>query len=340
VNAILDAAVDELAPLVGRKAACQLVGRSRASHYRARNPRPRPARPPRVSPRALRPDERERIVATLNGERFCDLAPAQVWARLLDEDGTYLCSISTMYRLLRERHEVRERRRIARHPAHVKPELVATGPNQVWSWDITKLKGPYKWSWFHLYVILDVYSRYAVGWTIAPRESATLAQELIVACLRAENIARDQLTIHADRGSSMTSKPVVQLLADLGVVRSHSRPRQSNDNPYSEAQFKTLKYFPTFPDRFTSLQHARTFCDRFFAYYNLEHRHSGIGLHTPADVHTGRHHQVRAARQTVLDHAYRTRPERFRRPPRAPTIPDTTWINRPSEPEPEMSHSG
>jgi putative transposase len=340
VNAILDAAVDELAPLVGRKAACQAVGRSRASHYRARNPRPRPSRPPRVSPRALRPDERDQIVATLNGERFCDLAPAQVWARLLDEDGTYLCSVSTMYRLLRQRHEVRERRRIACHPAHVKPELVATGPNQVWSWDITKLKGPYKWSWFQLYVILDVYSRYAVGWTIAPRESAELAQQLIAACLHAESIARDQLTIHADRGSSMTSKPVVQLLAYLGVVRSHSRPRQSNDNPYSEAQFKTLKYCPTFPDRFSSIQHARAFCDRFLTYYDLEHRHSGIGLHTPADVHTGRHHQVRAARQTVLDHAYHDHPERFRRPPQAPTIPDTTWINRPSEPQPEMSHSG
>ena len=279
------------------------------------------------------------MVDVLNSERFCDLAPAQVWARLLDEDATYLCSISTMYRLLRQRHEVRERRRIARHPAHVKPELIATGPNQVWSWDITKLKGPYKWSWFHLYVILDVYSRYAVGWLVATRESATLAQQLIGACLTVENVTAGQLTIHADRGSSMTSKPVVQLLADLGVVRSHSRPHQSNDNPYSEAQFKTLKYFPTFPDRFSSLQHARAFCDRFFDYYNLEHRHSGIGLHTPADVHTGRHHAVRAHRQAVLDTAYTRHPERFPRPPAAPAIPDAAWINRPTEHEPDLSHS-
>jgi len=279
------------------------------------------------------------VVDVLNSERFCDLAPAQVWARLLDEDATYLCSISTMYRLLRQRHEVRERRRIARHPAHVKPELIATGPNQVWSWDITKLKGPYKWSWFHLYVILDVYSRYAVGWLVATRESATLAQQLIGACLTVENVTAGQLTIHADRGSSMTSKPVVQLLADLGVVRSHSRPHQSNDNPYSEAQFKTLKYFPTFPDRFSSLQHARAFCDRFFDYYNLEHRHSGIGLHTPADVHTGRHHAVRAHRQAVLDTAYTRHPERFPRPPAAPAIPDAAWINRPTEHEPDLSHS-
>jgi putative transposase len=275
----------------------------------------------------------------LNSERFCDLAPAQVWARLLDEDGVYLCSISTMYRLLRERDEVRERRRQARHPAYVKPELAADGPNQVWSWDITKLRGPHKWTWFHLYVILDVYSRYAVGWLVATRESARLAEQLIAACLHGEQIEDGQLTIHADRGSSMTSKPVAQLLADLGVIRSHSRPHQSNDNPFSESQFKTLKFFPTFPDRFDSIHHARDFCDGFFGYYNLEHRHSGIGLHTPADVHTGRHLAVRAARQHTLDAAYATHPERFRRPPHAPTIPDITWINRPSDDEPEMSHS-
>lgn len=338
MTAILDAGVEELTPVVGRKRACEVLGRSRASHYRARNPKPRPAAGPRRSARALSDAERETIVDTLNSQRFCDLAPAQVWARLLDQDATYLCSVSTMYRLLRARHEVRERRRIARHPAHVKPELVATAPNQVWSWDITKLKGPYKWSWFHLYVILDVYSRYAVGWLVATRESAALAQQLIGACLAAEQIPSGQLTIHADRGSAMTSKPVVQLLADLGVVRSHSRPHQSNDNPFSEAQFKTLKFFPTFPDRFCSLQHARAFCDRFFAYYNLEHHHSGIGLHAPADVHSGRHVQVRAARQHVLDTAYAANPQRFPRPPQAPRIPDTTWINRPSDDEHEMSH--
>ena len=336
---MLDQAVDELAPVVGRARACQVLGRSRASHYRRRNPCARRPVARRRSVRALNDTEREHVVEVLNSERFCDLAPAQVWARLLDEDGTYLCSISTMYRLLRERDEVRERRRIARHPAHVKPELVADGPNQVWSWDITKLRGPYKWTWFHLYAILDVYSRYAVGWTVTTRESGRLAEQLIDACLIDEGIGRDQLTIHADRGSSMTSKPVVQLLAELGVTRSHSRPHVSNDNPYSEANFKTLKYFPTFPDRFTSLAHARTFIDGFFTYYNLEHRHSGIGLHTPADVHHGRHHAVREARQHVLDAAYAARPERFNRPPAAPTIPDIAWINRPSEAEHDLSQN-
>ena len=236
---MLDAGVDELAPIVGRARACQVLGRSRASHYRRCNPPPPRPRSPRRPARALSDTERDRIVATLDSERFCDLAPAQVWARLLDEDGLYLCSISTMYRLLRERDEVRERRRIARHPAHVKPELVATGPNQVWSWDITKLRGLHKWSWFQLYAVLDVYSRYAVGWTVTTRESGKLAEQLIEACLTDEGIVRGQLTIHADRGTSMTSKPVVQLLAELGVTRSHSRPRVSNDNPYSEANFKT-----------------------------------------------------------------------------------------------------
>ena len=266
----------------------------------------------------------------LDSERFCDLAPAQVWARLLD-DGCYLCSISTMYRLLRERHEVRERRRHAVHPALVKPELVATAPNQVWSWDITKLAGPYKWTWFHLYVILDVFSRYAVGWAVATRETAGLAHALIAECLNVEGIRRNQLTIHADRGSSMTSRPVALLLADLGVVKSHSRPHVSNDNPYSEAQFKTLKYFPAFPQRFTSIEHARRFCDDFFTYYNHQHRHHGLALLTPADVHHAQAATIIARRQTVLDAAYTARPERFRQPPRAPQLPTTVYINRPEE---------
>jgi putative transposase len=236
-----------------------------------------------------------------------------------------------MYRLLRERHQVRERRRIARHPAHAKPELVATGPNQVWSWDITKLRGPYKWRWFQLYVILDVYSRYVPAWLVAPRESAALAEELITDAIAAQGIGAGQLTIHADRGSSMTSKTVTQLLADLGVLQSHSRPHQSNDNPYSEAQFKTMKYSPTVPGRFGSLETARVFCGGFFEYYNHHHRHSGIGLHTPADVHFGRAEAVRAERQLVLDAAFATWPDRFRRPPRAPALPAATWINRPVE---------
>ena len=272
----------------------------------------------------------DEILDVLNSERFCDQAPAQIWATLLDE-GRYLASVSTMYRILRSRHQIRERRSQARHPAHVKPELVATDPNQVWSWDITKLAGPHKWTWFHLYVILDVYSRYAVGWLVAPRESARLAEELIAACATAEHIDNGQLTLHADRGSSMTSKTVAQLLADLGVTRSHSRPHVSNDNPYSEAQFKTLKHSPQFPTHFASLAHARTFTDQFFNDYNHHHRHSGIGYHTPASVHHGHHHAIRAHRQAVLDHAYNLEPHRFHRRPIAPQVPNITWINPPNE---------
>lgn len=270
------------------------------------------------------------ILETLNSERFCDQAPAQIWATLLDE-GIYLGSISTMYRLLRAEHQVRERRAQARRPASVKPELMATGPNQVWSWDITKLRGPHKWTWFQLYVILDVHSRYAVAWLVATRESARLAEELIADAIYQHQIPQGQLALHADRGSSMTSKTVSQLLADLGVQQSHSRPHQSNDNPFSEANFKTLKYSPSFPKRFSGIDHARKFCDWFFQHYNHQHRHSGIGLHTPADVHYGRADEIRAQRQITLDAAYTARPERFRRPPSAPRIPEATWINPPKE---------
>jgi putative transposase len=332
MTAVLDAGVDELvARGVPRKRACAALGCPRASHYRRRRP-PRlgPPEPRAHSPRAIKPREADAIIGVLNSERFCDQAPAQVWATLLDE-GTYLASISTMYRLLRQRHQVRERRAQARRPPTVKPELVATTPNQVWSWDITRLPGPYKWTWFHLYVILDVYSRYAVGWLVAPRESARLAQDLIAGAVFDHGIGADQLTLHADRGSSMTSKTVTQLLADLGVLQSHSRPHQSNDNPYSEAQFKTIKYFPTFPKRFANLASARAFIEAFFDHYNHHHRHSGIGLHTPADVHHGRAETVRAQRQLVLNTAYAAHPERFRRPPSAPRIPQATWINRPQE---------
>lgn len=236
-----------------------------------------------------------------------------------------------MYRLLRERAQVRERRAQARRPAHIKPELVATAPNQVWSWDITRLAGPHKWTWFHLYVILDVYSRYAVGWLVAPRESDRLAEEFIAEAVYDHGVGAGQLTLHADRGSSMTSKTVAQLLADLGVGQSHSRPHQSNDNPFSESQFKTLKYSPRFPKRFASLAAARTFTAEFFEHYNHHHRHAGIALHTPADVHFGRHEAVRAQRQAVLDAASTAHPERFRRPPSAPRVPEATWINRPEE---------
>jgi putative transposase len=331
---VLDAGVEQLAPIVGRRRACEVLGRSRASHYRTRCQARRGPRPPRpVSPRALSSREAERIIEVLNGERFCDRAPAQVWATLLDE-GVYLASISTMYRLLRARHQVKERRRITRHPAHLKPELVANTANQVWSWDITKLAGPYKWSWYQLYVLLDVFSRYVLGWLVAPRESARLAEELIAEAIYAQQIPSGQLTIHADRGSSMTSKTVTQLLADLGVLQSHSRPHQCNDNPYSESQFKTLKNFPSFPRRFADVASARAFCSSFFEYYNHEHRHSGIALHTPADVHFGRAEDVRLSRQAVLDAAYAAHPERFRRHPSAPALPEAAWINRPDEETP------
>jgi putative transposase len=269
-------------------------------------------------------------VNVLDSEAFCDLAPRQVWARLLDA-GTYLCSVPMMYRLLAERGEVRERRRQARHPATVKPELVATQPNQVWSWDITKLRGPYKWTWFYLYVILDVFSRYTVGWAVAARETARLAEDLIAQCCAVEGIARDELTLHADRGTSMTSKTVALLLADLGITKSHSRPHVSNDNPFSESHFKTLKYFPTFPEHFVNLEHARSFTDTFFGYYNNEHRHSGLGLMTPADVHHGHAETIITARQHILDDFYRQHPERFHTPPQAPRLPQAVWINKPEE---------
>ena len=335
MNTILDAGVDELVDAgVNRRRACKALGCSRAGHYRRRRPPAHGPTPPRPrSHRAITDTEAAAVTATLNSERFCDQAPAQVWATLLDE-GTYLASVSTMYRLLRAAHQVRERRAQARRPATVKPELMATGPNQVWSWDITKLAGPHKWTWFHLYVILDVHSRYAVAWLVAPRESARLAEELIADAVYDQHVPAGQLSLHADRGTSMTSKTVSQLLADLGVTQSHSRPHQSNDNPFSEAQFKTLKYCPSFPKRFAGIDHARRFINVFFDRYNHQHRHSGIGLHTPADVHHGRAAAIRARRQTILDAAHAAHPERFRQPPSAPRIPEATWINRPQETPP------
>jgi len=336
---VTDAAVAELAAAdVPVAEACRAVGRPRATHYR-RHPvtlrpvvygPPTPRRPP---PRALTAVERRRVLEVLHSARFADAAPAQVWATLLDE-GDYLCSISTMYRLLRGAGEVRERRRQATHPPRVKPELVASAPNQVWSWDITKLAGPAKWTSYHLYVVIDVYSRYVVGWTVAERETAQLAATLLADSIAKQRVDRDRLTIHADRGTSMASKPVAHLLADLGVTKSHSRPRCSNDNPFSEAQFRTLKYCPAFPDRFGSLQDARQFCRTFFAYYNTVHRHSGLGLLTPSDVHHGRSHELRQARAAVLDRAYRDRPDRFvRHPPQPPALPGPAWINKPDDTE-------
>jgi len=267
----------------------------------------------------------------LHDARFIDQAPASIYANLLDE-GRYLCSVPTMYRLLRAEGEVRERRRQATHPATVKPELLATGPNEVWSWDITKLLGPVKWTYFYLYVIIDIFSRYVPGWLLAPRETAELAERLLAESIRKQGIAANQLTIHFDRGTSMASKSVALLLADLGVTKSHSRPHCSNDNPYSESQFKTLKYRPEFPGRFGSIVDGRAFCQRFFHWYNHEHRHSGLGFHTPTDVHFGRADVVQLERARVLQAAYTAHPERFvRQHPMPSPLPGPAWINRPQE---------
>ncbi len=321
-------AVTALAEHTSIKAACALLGWSRATHYRARRPaQARPAGPWPTPPNALTGEECARVLAELNSRRFVDKSVTQCWATLLDE-GTYLCSMSTMHRLLRRAGQAGERRRQASHPARVKPELLATAPLHVWSWDITKLRGPQRGIYYDLYVILDIFSRYVVGWTVAARESAEIAEQLI-----ADAIARHGRpgSLHADRGTSMTSKPVAQLLVDLGVARSHSRPHVSNDNPYSEAQFKTLKYAPIFPDRFGSLVDARAFCEEFFAYYNYEHRHSGIGLHTPASVHDGTAGRIRAQRAATLHAAYQANPARFRhRPPQPPRLPEAAWINQPN----------
>ena len=322
-------ATKELAPSVGTATACSALEVPRASFYRWLRPRRRIERPRLPSPRALSSEERETVVEVLNSERFVDLAPAAVYSILLDE-GTYLCSIRTMYRILAERREVRERRNQRQHPVYTKPELLATGPNEVWSWDITKLLGPRKWTYYYLYVILDIYSRYVVGWLLAERESAGLAKRLIGETVKKYEVDEDQLTLHSDRGPSMGSKLVAQLLADLGVTKSHSRPHVSNDNPFSEAQFKTLKYRPQFPQRFGSLEDGRGFCSNFFRWNNEEHRHSSIGLMTPSSVHFGEANAIRQRRRSVLSEAYRRNPERFvLKSPEPPALPEAVWINPP-----------
>jgi putative transposase len=303
---------------------------SRATFYRFQRQRQRPEVRRRKPARALSVEERQRVLAVLHQQRFVDKAPAEVYSSLLDEE-KYLCSIRTMYRILEEAHETKERRNRVRHPLYTKPELLATGPNQVWSWDITKLNGPGKWQHYALYVIMDIFSRYVVGWMVADRESSELAQRFIADTLRKEQIAPGQLVIHADRGAAMRSKPVAQLLAELGVTRTHSRPHCSNDNPYSEAQFKTLKYRPDFPDRFGSLEDARCFCRGFFRWYNHEHYHTGIALLTPATVHTGRAEEVIQQRSKVLEAAFQAHPERFvRKKPTHANPPTAAWINPPN----------
>lgn len=329
---MIQAAIDELEPLVGRRQACHALAVPRATWYRRRRP-PSQRRRPQPHPRALAAEERSQVLACLHEERFQDCAPRQVYAALLDE-GRYHCSVRTMYRLLEAQGESRERRDQLAHPGYQKPELLATGPNHLWSWDITKLRGAVKWTFYYLYVILDVFSRYVVGWMLAYRETAALAERLIEHACRSQHIQPGQLTIHADRGSSMKSKTVALLLADLGVVRTHSRPHVADDNPFSEAHFRTLKYQPGFPDRFGSIEHGRAHLHPFFHWYNHDHYHTGLGLLTPAAVHYGRAPQLLAQRQLVLTAAFQTHPERFvRRAPRPPDLPSQVWINPPKKEE-------
>ena len=310
---------------------CHALSLPRSSFYRQRQgQKAKKAIVPAKPARTLSEAERENVRHVLNSDRFQDKSPYQVYATLLDDEQTYLCSISSMYRILHENDEVRERRQQRQHPHYVKPELLATQPNQLWSWDITKLLGPAKWTYYYMYVILDVFSRYVVGWLISEQESAQIAEQFIAESCFKQNICQDQLTLHADRGSSMTSKMVAHLLADLGVTKTHSRPYTSNDNPFSEAQFKTMKYRPGYPDHFGSIEDARAWAKPFFHWYNNEHRHTGLGLMTPAAIHTGQAAQLTTQRQATLQAAYEKHPERFvKGQPQPLPIPDKVWINPP-----------
>lgn len=324
-------AANTLSRDVGKKAACLALKVPRATFYRHLNPshgKPESNRP--TPPLALSHEERQQVLKVLHGESFQDKAPQEVYAALLDQ-GQYLCSTRTMYRILADEHgDVKERRRQVQRPHYKKPELLATDVNQVWSWDITKLKGPVKWTYFYLYVIMDIFSRYVVGWMVAHCEQKALAKRLIEDSCRKQHIEPGQLTLHADRGSSMKSKVVAHLLADLGVTKTHSRPHVSNDNPYSEAQFKTLKYCPKFPERFGSIQDSRSFCQEFFSWYNKEHRHSGISLLTPEQVHYGLEKEILQHRAQVLASAFEKHPNRFKHKLPVPdSLPQAVWINPP-----------
>ena len=323
-------AATKLSETVGVQAACSALKVPRASYYRHIDPRPCSVRRRPRPPLALDPEEHQAVVTVLHSDRFVDASPRQVWATLLDDDQKVLCSVRTMYRVLEAEGELRERRNQLRHPVYKKPELVANAPNQVWTWDITKLKGPVKWTYYYLYVILDLYSRLVVGWTVARRESSTLAQHLIAETLRKQDLDPHQVTLHADRGPSMTAKALALMMADLGVTMSHNRPYTSNDNAFSEAQFKTLKYHHSFPARFGSLEDARTYAASFFTWYNTEHRHSSLALLTPADVHYGRAEQILERRAGVLRGAFDANPKRFKgRVPSPGTLPEAVWINPP-----------
>jgi putative transposase len=324
------AVVSEHRAMYSVKTICEGLRLGRASYYRLQRPSPPPATA-HVHPRALSVNERQDVLKVLNSERFCDQAPGEVYATLLDE-GRYLCSERTMYRILAEHQQVRERRDQLRHPCYQAPELIASRFNEVWSWDITKLMGPAKWTYFYLYVILDIFSRYVVGWMLAYRESAELAKKLIEQTIQRHNIERGSLTVHADRGAPMTSKVVAFFLAGLGVTKTHSRPYVSNDNPYSESQFKTMKYRPEFPERFGCYQDAHRFCTEFFPWYNREHHHSGLGYLTPYEVHYGLAERRREQRAGVLQAAYERNPERFVRGlPTPALLPAAVWINKPKE---------
>jgi putative transposase len=314
---------------VSTKRSCALIGRSRATHYRhLEGPvqGPKPARPVPDNGQALTEAERTAVLTLINTTLNADLSIGQIWVRELDA-GNYICSKSSMYRIAKQAGQTRERRRQASHPATVKPELLADGPSQVWTWDITKLRGPAKAVFYQLYVLIDIFSRFTPSWIVSPVEDSQLATDFIDEAIERNGTAPH--TVHADRGTSMTSKPVSALLTDLGITRSHSRPRVSNDNPFSEAQFKTLKYLPDFPDHFTSLAHARQFCATFFHEYNFNHRHSGIAWHTPASVHFGTTNAIDQARQHTLTNAYHANPARFGRRPHPPLMPTQSWINQP-----------
>jgi len=332
-------ATRELSGQVGIQPACRALGVSRATFYRRQKPSTGREQPRPTPARALCADERDTVNEILCSERFVDRAPAEVVATLLDEE-TYLCSERTMYRILAANAPVKERRNQLRHPSYAKPELVATQPNQVWSWDISKLKGPQTWTWYYLYVLLDIFSRYVVGWMVASRESTVLAKQLIEESCDKQRVAPGELILHSDRGSPMTSHGTAQLLARLGVTRSLSRPRVSDDNPFSEAHFKTLKYHPGFPARFGSMESAIGYVRSFIPWYNTEHRHGGLSMMTPEDVHLGRATRVLDQRRKVLAAAFQTHPERFVRGQPAPRpLPEATWINQPKDHEPSQDEA-
>ncbi len=319
-----------LSQKVGITPACQAIGLARSSLYRWEKGPGNKVKKPRPQPqRTIKEEERSQILSILNSARFCDLAPRQVYAILLDE-GIYHCSWRSMYRILAGHDQVTERRRQRRHSHYEKPELLATSQNELWTWDITRLKGPVPWHYYYLYVIIDVFSRYVVGFMVAERESAELAIELIETSYQRQHIVPEELTLHSDRGAAMTAKSMALFLSDLGVKKSHSRPHVSNDNPFSEAQFKTLKYHPTFPDRFGSIQDTRAWAQDFFDWYNNQHRHSSLGLMTPAMVHYGQAERVREQRKQVLSDAYNAHPERFVRGlPALESLTQAVWINPP-----------